>query len=325
MQEAGGTSYYLQHDLRRLAELAVWQVTSHSQPGQPFRFLDLPEELQINILSHTDLVAPESISWVDGQGLDLSACCKRCIDALEACCCPLQHAAFTSAQCTCWKIPKALFHVNSKVHKGATKVFFPQNSFKVHTLESPFTWDDGRIPDHKCLLKFLRSLPPNALPHIQSLHCVFPVFSNNDFKSGTASQKYWHATVGFIARNLTLPGLGLIIEDDSRDAPNSPETGAEVSDDEEEDKWKLYQRLIETLTQLWGLRNLYIHFAEPVDKYVKLGNQHEAILEKRVMGEAYNSIVNGKFSQRNRLLAAGKAMEPIIGPDGTQVWPWVWN
>ncbi|KAI9876335.1 MAG: hypothetical protein M1830_006754, partial [Pleopsidium flavum] len=71
------------------------------------------------------------------------------------------------------------------MREDATKIFYSSNMFKIHTVESSFVWED---------FEFLRALPANALPYIRSLHCIFPIFGNDDLKPGTASQINWQAT-----------------------------------------------------------------------------------------------------------------------------------
>ena len=53
-------------EIRQVAESAVLRVTARQPRNTPFRFPDLPEELQMQILSHTDLVAPDPIRWSSG-------------------------------------------------------------------------------------------------------------------------------------------------------------------------------------------------------------------------------------------------------------------
>lgn len=92
---------------RQVAEDTVLLLTDRP-PTRPFRFLDLPRELQKDILCCTDLISPYILEWNSynyaynrQRGIrpfeqqDLT-CCMQCTDAAEACCCAVNHAAFSS-------------------------------------------------------------------------------------------------------------------------------------------------------------------------------------------------------------------------------------
>lgn len=65
--------------------------------------------------------------------------------------------------------------------------------------------------------------------------------------------------------------------------------------------WGVYQRLTEPMIALKGLQDLFIHLAWPLD-YRKDDHrdQQERILERRVMGEHYDSASRGKVPTWSR-------------------------
>ncbi|MCJ1482669.1 hypothetical protein MMC06_002835 [Schaereria dolodes] len=293
------------HALQRLAENTVLRLT-----GRPthhlensFRFLDLPREIQWQILGHTDLVAPRPIEWVSGHGIVLPDC------------------SFTSAQCTCWRLPTALFQVSKGIHECATRLFFSKNKFKLPTLD--WSLDGG---DHSCVLRFLAALPRHSLQHIRSLHCVFSSLEDHHLDPDSQAWANWHATAAFMSRHLSLPDLTLTIEDTtSRGGPSvfNLTTGIDDSAETRRAERKLHQRIAEPLAQLQGLRDLFLHFSVGgYGKFETPGEQEETVLEKRIMGEAYDSRAHGKYAEEvQRREDIKRAERPVFGPDGAQIWP----
>src|ERR1700710_671960 len=101
-----------------LAEKTVLQVTGRPTYyfDQAFRFLDLPDEIQIYILSYTDLVTDSIITWSKLSDTGLG-CFKKCTDSLEACYCAVRHSAYTSLSCRCWVMSSTLFLVNRRFYE----------------------------------------------------------------------------------------------------------------------------------------------------------------------------------------------------------------
>ena len=146
--------------LPSVAEKAVLYATGQfhtpTLSGKPFRFLDLPAEIQRLILCHTDLVCPTDYHVGRGGSFSTSArwfdsCCTRCSDTKEACHCFVSCAAFSTWICDCWRPPTSLFLVNRLFNEYATEIFM-SNVFRVH--------DDiyNRKWSQKSPVAFLRSL-----------------------------------------------------------------------------------------------------------------------------------------------------------------------
>jgi hypothetical protein len=310
--------------LHGLCEGTVLQLTSrptYYHRHNSFPFSELPEEVQRQILGYTDLVCPEAIVWTGGYGLERSSCCMRCTDALEACCCSVLHAAYSSNLCSCWAMPSAIFSINRRLHEYAIEIFFSKNTFKL------YPGDPEPESDSRYLLRFLQAIPQRALMYIRSIHLIFEGLDYHILGPGKVFQKNWNSTVEFISRNLKLPQLCLTIEDHGSRFGGSVEnltTGRDDSAEVEDLEWIMYQRLAEPLESLGCLRALYIHFSRPpYERFVELRKQREIILERRIMGDAYNSIATGKFVGRGHLqgLVKQAPAQIVLGPDETQIWP----
>ncbi len=198
--------------LQRLAEDTVHQLTDHSTYHlKPFRFNALPEEIQRQILMHTDLISPAKIAWLDGGGLSGSNdCCQRCTDALEACFCSVRHAAYSSMPCHCWVFPATLFLVSRKMTRYAMEIFFSQNTFVAYPGDAL-----PDLPDSIHHLRFLQQLPPTALQYLRNLRFEFSNLNHPYLDPGTDFQKHWALTIDFISRNLVLSQLTVRIIDET--------------------------------------------------------------------------------------------------------------
>ncbi|MCJ1388478.1 hypothetical protein MMC18_001325 [Xylographa bjoerkii] len=287
------------HDLRRLADSTILHVTDRPRPRTGFRFLDLPEELQVQILSNSDLIAPKPIEWIAGR------------------------------------LPKAIFLVSHEIHDKATQLFYSRNQFKVHTLHVDAAWDDDDWlgSDHKGVLRFLRALPPQALPYIRELSCLFPYLRNKDFEAGTACSLNWRATWDFVAQNLVVSRLSLTIHDISSSGFN-PTHIASVEEDEEnfrlarEDaEWECYQRMIDPLVHLAPKpKGFYVNLCcQFIYGYSDLRWSRAQTLEQMVMGQNYDSDEDGNYAEDDRPSKELVPEKRVYGPDGVQIWPFDWN
>ena len=130
---------YIDSSVRRTAHSLAMCATSKREGGQPqpFRFFDLPRELQIQVLRFTDLV-PTGQPGRDGDGLRIRGnrlvshlpfeCCGHCDPTRRFCFCPYQpEAAGQSTTCRCFRFPLALFTVNSHMYRLATEVYLRDN------------------------------------------------------------------------------------------------------------------------------------------------------------------------------------------------------
>lgn len=287
------------HELRCLAQRTVYQITGKFRSIPISRPLSthVPIEIQQEILSHTELIAPHILEWESTRGLRVIDCCRKCTDVLEACCCSLQHAAFSEI-CSCWKLPTDLFLISPSLYTAATKVFYQGNSFAILP-PGNFMLRDIHPP----LLEFLTSLPPQALQHLRSIRCVFPALSTNFLNRGSKAHSHWLQTITFLSNNLQLSRLSLTL-DMSTDPESTGDTAymslQEISDTVDA-MWMMYQRVVEPLigTPLnRSLKNLFIKLSWPQDEAARnIRDAREKALEQRIMGEDYDAVLHGKFEK----------------------------
>lgn len=194
--------------LRKLAvETAVrakgWGYTSREDES-PFRFMNLPRELRLQILQYTDLVTPlKEVEWNPKDNFYLhyrSSGCPRssgeydlCGDEKQhygcqfrscwendeeiGCFCQLYHSSYSS-RCQCWSQPTTLFLVCRVLCEDARAVFFSMNHFIIAPVNGCI--EPAETPDDLEILTFLKdTLPPTALHYLKSLEIVFPPFRDD--------------------------------------------------------------------------------------------------------------------------------------------------
>ena len=173
---------------------------------RPFRFLDLPQEIQLQILGYTDLVASHDlqrvsagcvpgrnpVAFFEHGGIELDKhtrrvvregcstytemkfddfkCCGKCFSVYGVCLCRARHAAF-STTCTCWRMPTAIFQVSQKMRNDAESIFYSRNHF--------LTPEDDRSSKILGILLFLKQLPARAVKYIQHVTTVSPFLYAN--------------------------------------------------------------------------------------------------------------------------------------------------
>ncbi|KIM99154.1 hypothetical protein OIDMADRAFT_56319 [Oidiodendron maius Zn] len=184
-------------------------------------------------------------------------------------------------------MPSAIFSVSRRLHEYAIEIFFSKNTFKLYSL------DLSPNQDSRYILRFLQAIPQRALKYIRSLRLVFDALDYHVLGPDTEFQNNWNSTVEFISQNLALCQLCVRIEDRSSRSGGSVEnlmTGRDDSAEMEDLEWIMYQRLAEPLESLGSLRALYIRFSlPPYKRYTELRKQREIILERRIMGDTYDS------------------------------------
>lgn len=298
--------------LRGLAEKAVLYATGQfhapTLSGKPFRFLDLPAEIQRNILSHTDLVCPTD--YAVGHGVSFSTsfrwpnrCCKGCSDTNEACHCSVFCSAFSTWICDCWRPPTSLFLVNRLFNEYATEIFM-SNTFLL--------FDETEKNHQSNPLIFLKSLSVAQIKFCRKIVFEFQNLDiDEDSKEPMSStyhdfQPVFEEAIQFIYDNFNLKRLTLWIVDNS---DRWRYVSFEDSDDEEdrlpiffskmervqieEIEWKVYQSITEPLLKLHGLEGFLIRFGcGPCYPRDDLQRMREDILEKRVMGDEYENRVD---------------------------------
>ncbi|KAJ5807017.1 hypothetical protein N7474_010609 [Penicillium riverlandense] len=153
---------------------------SHStETIQPFRYGDLPLELQERILHHTDLVSPYDLVWTPTNGFRWDHLnrnhnhCSTCLSVRDRCCWQFSDEKYILArQCSCWRFPLSMFLANRDMHDMAMRIFYSMNHFKLlpysACTDAPYS-----LRLHKPLSPFIDFLPVNALKHLRSVQFVF--------------------------------------------------------------------------------------------------------------------------------------------------------
>ena len=260
----------------------------------------LPGEVLIQILGYTDLVAPFDLEWRPGKGLVPYVCCKKCTDTLEVCCC-FYHAAFSS-KCICWRLPISIFLVSQKVKEIATHIFFGKNKFVILPRSGKYCDIPRKTRAQGELSQFIRSLPRHTCKDLRSIQWTLPSFSTDFMLPGEKGTTDWLKTVDLLNRDFELSNLDISmnmsisgtwcehgkVRDSCRD-----ESYSFIPDGYETAMWKTYQRILEPMVQLKGLRNLFVYLTGPLAD--DLRHPFERKLESLVMGKDYDSANRGKF------------------------------
>ena len=291
------------HNLRRMAIKATHELTGRSSPPPPSpRLPQLPHEIQIQILQHTDLVAPHDLRWVPGQGfICLSRSpsdkdriwaqgpftlnsCEMCFGVhkprhrLER-----QHLKIACAsQCSCWRFPSELFLVSSAYHREATRTFYSSNHFYIYGDIEHSTYERDKCP------QFIQQLPQDARQYLRSLQFLLPA-------TAKWSQNDWKQDILLLKGSVELSRLTITI-DQSLWRDRSTEL-------QNESVWERILGIVEPFRRLTGLKDFFVHLDHPKNRQnnKKLRSKWEKILERRVMGRSYDSEERGKYLHRHRV------------------------
>ncbi|KAL1988385.1 hypothetical protein VTN96DRAFT_10068 [Rasamsonia emersonii] len=294
--------------LRRLAEeTAMYSTTgvTTNRFSSPFPFRSLPAELQIKVLSFSDLIAPCEIVWSPGRGFELLWPQRACGRFL-GCYCRRYHAAF-SPTCKCWEPPSALFLVNHAVRNVALEVFYSRNRFIVmprHGLQPVHSTP----PQVEASLFLKNFMPTSAIFHLRSLEIVFPPSEDGYLHSDSWGYQDWLSTLSHLARHGNLARLTLMIR-----MPEiilygfPPLLRIQINM-----VLRMYIRVLRPLEGLTGLEDLYIALGYPMICGENVGEPErqrrlnyittiEKYLEQMVMGGSYDSRARGKDRWLSRI------------------------
>ena len=267
-------------ELRWISERTVLQMSGRlANLGRPFPFEKLPKEIRLQILGSTDLIArwgktqwyQNGMHILDGMIHYRKQCCTKCTDSLDSCCCGTLEAAF-SLRCDCFQFPIALFHVNKQVYSEAREVCYTMNRF-IFEGDPYSTW------------KLLGNLRPRSLRCLRNVTFLLTDDIREDSKK---SRSNWYSMVKFVQSRLLLSKLSITID-----------AGSMAQDylrykDVNELQWVCcaYQSIIAPFRQLRGLRRFHV--------LLSAFYEYEAIAEREVMGETYDSELDGKVPVRER-------------------------
>ncbi|KAN0074806.1 hypothetical protein V8E54_007417 [Elaphomyces granulatus] len=254
----------------------------------PFRFMDLPVEIQHMILEHAGLVAPGPVTTSTLKGYALDNCCQgyHCY-----------YAEYDSSQACCWSLPAELFVVNRYISAMSAKIFFSRNEFVVDVRRgcaapvpngliwsptdmgpsSPKTqrWEFWHPKDSKFLMVF----PPACIPMLTLVTWRFPiakhaygVFFNHKLEVD------WKLTVKFIAQHVKPLSRLTIFLDMCYEENSCYFVGVSLDKD----------KVVRRLRKLKGLRGLFVHLSRNRDSRGSAREEHNRIEELRLERLAMN-------------------------------------
>ncbi|VUC30303.1 unnamed protein product [Clonostachys rosea] len=286
--------------------------TGRAEP-QGFRFFSLPAEVRFNILQHTNLgpggdflpeFGPIHVSngkfhqrhlWAGGLYDDSRRhCCFECSFTKLHFSCPFYHTAY-SPTCKCRRLPLELFHVNRQMRTEASKIFYSTNKF---VFRSYFNVTQA----------MLEKIAPEYLKELRCLE--FEIYGFQTMTWRRHAQE-WDSLMTFINDNCDPSRL--LIKISIKEKLEFLERYYEMDFNMHlvRELYDGYVSLARTVkTKLQGLR----------DFHLSLGVLYELepVLEKYVMGEAYDS----KNGNQHSKAAHGFELYPDAREEFRAIPPW---
>ncbi|KAL8788753.1 MAG: hypothetical protein Q9195_007160 [Heterodermia aff. obscurata] len=297
------------HNLRCMAVKAIQELTGRDSSLSPSpRLPQLPHEIQVQILQHSDLVAPHDLRWAPEQGFiclskspnekdSVWAENPQALNPCEVCFgvhsprhrleCQLLKAACVS-QCWCWRFPGELFLVSSAYHREATRIFYSMNHFYVYGGAS------GSLHERDMCPRFIQQLPRSAGQYLRSLQFLLP-------KSARWSERDWKEDVLALSRSVELSRLTVTI-DESLLRKNQYQFGL-ITEESTKSWWERAQDIVKPFISLGELKDFFVHLNYQTNSQddEEVCNKREKILERRVMGGDYDAEKRGKYLHRHRV------------------------
>ena len=310
----------LQHLACKTAIQAMGHPSHHTE--SPFRFLDLPKELRLQILEYTDLVTPLcEVEWNPEKRFFLRYSTWRCGGSwdcpphLHRACrfrncweytnigsfCRRTHAAFSS-NCHCWSPPSSLFLVCRALLEDAQAVFWMRNRFVI-TPSAGCNRVATTTPTRLEVSIFLMDVVPSrSLRFLRYLEVVFPPFEEDYIRPHEPAYQEWLRTIDHIKEQLCLPLLTLRIYMADR-LPNGDGVTpfrARTTQEQAVMIFMMYSRTLRPFSKLNGLKRFFVHLAWPFTWYwTERLRSVEQRYERLVMGSRYDSVCLQKGEQVN--------------------------
>ena len=252
-----------------------------------FRFLDLPVELQDLVLINTDLILPWEVVY-KSYGMESMAEQVHSLSRGEA-----------IEGCTCWEFPLAIFQTSRYLHQRATEIFYSKNQFVL--------WEDKTPPDGG-FIRMLSNMSAQGLRYIKHLIIRIAPMTFEEPFWGNDYAIDWQSIADLIVAKMNVPSLHLVVDSGEYDEDIDHQY------DFAERKITAYltytslMKMAKAFAPLKGLRKFHLFIAlELVDGIKEYDEdtdgrqriirivQEEEKLEKMVMGENYNSMLEGKY------------------------------
>ncbi|KAN0078563.1 hypothetical protein V8E54_005076 [Elaphomyces granulatus] len=291
----GSINLGLQGMMTHLANRLVYaHLPTERKYRSPFRFMDLPAEIQCMILEHAGLVAPGPVMPWRPRGYVLYNCYTRRCPRCELCSgWVLYRNSCDPSQIYCWSLPADLFLINRHISVMSAEIFFSRNEFVLrpglwsnkwapkgliwgltHTGHDPSSPGTPRVRSPQSS-KFLCAFPPECIPMLRFLTWHFPMDGDLVILSEELKADWVHA-VDFIAQNVKpLSRLTITLDMCYNTVQHDMPT---VSRD----------KLLFSLQKLQatGLRDLFVHLSK--DRNLRKHAAEELRLERLAMGEGYH-------------------------------------
>jgi hypothetical protein len=302
------SSHASYRELQALAATTVQRLTAKTLPAsqQPFPFLCLPKELQLQILAASPLVQSTYVRIAKGRfsTRNLSHSCQdNRITISGEPWIPLQGfctntcAAFRTgcSNATCATYFTQFSRIGKEFAEVAKDVFFSQNAFCIHTWHTNVAWDDEG--DVTGVHTFLARLPSQALARIRRLDILLPPIGDASLASRQLEwTTSWQASMQLLATNATLPNLALTIKIGNYQSEHERLARKEhFTSNDEIQMLQAYNEVVCPLIQLHGLKSLFLYVPCPFGRGNEEARVHvERRLEQVVMGADYLADTMGK-------------------------------
>ena len=306
----------IQDPLLEIARSTAMKITGRisETPHRSFRYQDLPREIQLRILDHTDLMCDSDIGWTSGwtikrrRFLKLTelkqepkyltidplqfACCQNCCSSARFCCCWTISSSF-STSCTCWKAPTAMFAVSRQLRTDSLQIFFQRN----HFISLPQNLELERHGGHLTLCEFLVDLPNEARQSLRSLTWM-PSRAFDDTETGyyqrspiySAPKEDWHRAIKLLGRADTSK-LSFSVDLTARQAwfwDSDRSSGQSGTFD------TMYEVFEEIKMELRLLKNFFLYLDDDYHDHIDSNvRAQEVEVEKSIMGQDTTALQEG--------------------------------
>ena len=218
-------------NLQDLARKTALILMGKSHLLKPFRFFDLPDEIQLQILEHTPLVSAVKLQayewnskmryyWKDPRNYPLTEDQWNDIAVypIHFCC---RELAGLNLRCACYSFLSAYYLVSRRFGSMARKVFFSKNQFVLHPWDpwwcpdTPFhspapsleLHDELPRPNLGLFVDYLDTLAPESLGMLTSITFVFPPMDHTYLAGQAPPWVAWLRAVDLLVKHANSPGL----------------------------------------------------------------------------------------------------------------------
>ncbi|CAH0028460.1 unnamed protein product [Clonostachys rhizophaga] len=283
-----------ERELSSLARITSEKLTRKNQNTEGFRFFDLPREIRLQILWHTntgpssDFLADAHTNRVLNGKFDhrypladlhpltknaVRLCCLDCSFTKSHCLCPSKHASYNPS-CRCQVLPLELFLTSRQMYLDASEIFYSQNPFH---FQGPFTKT----------LSVLENMPVRLLKRLRRI--TFDLDSQKIFLWNHFNYySQWRKLIRFLGKYCNPSNLLISITTTDHPATAMGFGSEEDREDIMRHIYNVYVYVVRAVKKwLPGLQDFHLFFSI----YLKL----EAVLEKFIMGPEYDSSHGNRY------------------------------